>query len=130
MKPLSLEWIQKAEADFASAQRESRVRTNPNPDAVCFFSQQCIEKYIKGCLTDRQIAFPRTHDLSVLLSLAVSLYPLWQPFRPDLELLTGYAVAFRYPGESATRDMAKEALRKTKTIRAVLRRDLGLEHRT
>jgi len=95
MRPLSLEWIQKAEADFASAQRESRVRTHPNPDAVCFFSQQCIGKYIKGCLTDQQIAFPRTHDLSVLLSLAVSHYPLWQPFRPDLELLTGYAVAFR-----------------------------------
>jgi len=127
MKPLSLEWIQKAEADFSSAQRESRVRTHPNPDAVCFFCQQCIEKYLKGCLTDRQIAFPRTHDLSVLLSLTVSLYPLWQPFRSDLELLTGYAVAFRYPGESATREMAQEALRKTKTIRAVLRRDLGLE---
>ena len=47
MKPLSLEWIQKAEADYASAQRELRVRINPNPDAVCFFCQQCVEKYLK-----------------------------------------------------------------------------------
>ena len=31
---------------------------------------------LEWCLTGRQIAFPRTHDLSVLLSLTVPLYPL------------------------------------------------------
>jgi len=126
MKPLGLEWIQKAEADYASAQREARVRVNPNPDAVCFFCQQCIEKYLKGCLTEEELLFPRTHDLSVLLTLTLHNHPLWQPFRPDLEVLTGYAVAFRYPGESATCEMAKGALSKTNAIRKALRRDLGL----
>jgi len=30
MKPLTLEWVAKAEGDFAMAEREARVRKNPN----------------------------------------------------------------------------------------------------
>lgn len=36
MNPLTLEWIEKAEGDFATAQREQRARKMPNYDAVCF----------------------------------------------------------------------------------------------
>ncbi len=36
MKSLTREWIEKAEGDFVTMERESRVRKNPNPDAVCF----------------------------------------------------------------------------------------------
>ncbi len=46
MKPLTQEWIHKAEADFSSAQRELRARKNPNYDAACFHAQQCVEKYL------------------------------------------------------------------------------------
>lgn len=35
MKPLTGEWIEKAEADFNSAQREYRARKRPNYDAAC-----------------------------------------------------------------------------------------------
>lgn len=48
MKATTREWIEKAEADFVSAGREYRARHRPNFDAACFFSQQCIEKYLKG----------------------------------------------------------------------------------
>ena len=44
------EWIAKAEGDFAVACRERRVRKLPNWDAVCFHSQQCVEKYLKALL--------------------------------------------------------------------------------
>jgi HEPN domain-containing protein len=43
MNPLTLEWIEKAEGDFATAQREQRARKMPNYDAVCFHAQQCAE---------------------------------------------------------------------------------------
>ncbi len=33
MKPLTLEWVEKAEGDFATAEREWRVREIPN-DAI------------------------------------------------------------------------------------------------
>ena len=63
MKNLVLEWVAKAEGDFYTATRERRARLNPNPDALCFHAQQCIEKYLKAWLHDHKAAYPRTHDL-------------------------------------------------------------------
>lgn len=48
MNSLTAEWIEKAEADFHSAQREYRARKHPNYDAACFHAQQSIEKYMKA----------------------------------------------------------------------------------
>jgi HEPN domain-containing protein len=44
MNPLTLEWIEKAEGDFATATREFAVTEKPNYDAVCYHAQQCAEK--------------------------------------------------------------------------------------
>src|SRR5205807_1800981 len=50
MNPITREWVDKAEGDFASAQRELRARKSPNFDAACFHCHQCIEKYLKARL--------------------------------------------------------------------------------
>lgn len=55
MNPLTLEWIDKAEGDFATAGREIRVRKLPNYDAVCYHAQQCAEKYLKALLQEANI---------------------------------------------------------------------------
>ncbi len=39
MKQITQEWMDKAEGDFATAQRELQVQQMPNYDAVCFDSQ-------------------------------------------------------------------------------------------
>ena len=67
MKPLTREWVEKAEGDFATASRELRARKAPNYDAACFHAQQCVEKYLKACLQEADVAFGRTHNLSALL---------------------------------------------------------------
>ena len=126
MKLNTHEWVEKAEADFVSAGREYRARKRPNFDAACFFAQQCVEKYLKARLIEAKIVFPKTHDLEALLDLTLPSQPLWEEFRPCLGDLTSFAVAFRYPGESATRDMARSAVRDAKRIRARIRRDMGL----
>ncbi len=56
MKPLTREWVDKAEGDRSTAQRELRVRKSPNFDAVCFHAQQCAEKYLKALLQERAAA--------------------------------------------------------------------------
>lgn len=126
MKPLTLEWVAKAEADFASAGREQRARKMPNYDAACFHSQQCAEKYLKAILQEESIAFERTHKLVALLDLLAERYPEMEPLRPSLVILTAYAVAFRYPEESADYAMAREAVALCKEIRRVVRSVLGL----
>ena len=126
MKASTREWVEKAEADFRSAAREYRARSRPNYDAACFFAQQCIEKYLKARLTEAGLAFPRTHDLEVLLDLLLPVEPFWDSFRSPLVDLGAFAVAFRYPGETATREMARKAVKDAGCVRERIRHDMRL----
>ncbi len=110
MNRVVAEWVEKAEGDYASALREFRARKNPNYDAACFFAQQCAEKYLKGLLQSRWLAFPKSHDLARLLDLCLPQHPEWELFREEFRLLTRYAVTFRYPGETASKEEAKHAI--------------------
>ena len=126
MSPDLAAWIAKAEADWATAQREFRVRRRPNCDAVCFHAQQCVEKYLKARLILADIRFPKTHDLVALLALVQKTEPLWQPWKDHLAKLTHYAVTVRYPGESAERADAAEAVKLARLLRIEIRWSLGL----
>lgn len=126
MKPITTEWIDKAEGDYAVAQRELRVRKNPNHDAVCFHAQQCAEKYLKARLQEAGIAFGKTHDLVNLLGLALPVEPTWTALRQDLIILTNFAVDYRYPGTSATRAEAQDAFKRCRNVRRAIRQAFGL----
>ena len=126
MNPLTLEWIQKAEGDFATAGRELRARKDPNYDAACFHAQQCAEKYVKAILQEQSIPFGRTHNLIALLDLLLPRDDAWGDARPHLEVLTVYAVSVRYPGESVDRSSARKAVRHAAAVRDRARRSLSL----
>lgn len=126
MLPLTDEWVAKAEGDFAMVNREMRARKSPNYDGSCFHSQQCAEKYLKALLQEAGFTIPRTHDLEQLAMLLAPVDPSWLLLRSDLNALSIYAVAFRYPGETADRDAAKCALRLARVIRDKARTVLGL----
>jgi HEPN domain-containing protein len=126
MKPLTSEWIEKAEGDYASAQREFRARKLPNYDAACFHAQQCVEKYIKANLQEADIAFPKIHDLVALLDIMLPIEPLWSSFKPQLRILSSLAVEVRYPGLTADKDMAEQAIKICKSVRKSARLSLGL----
>ena len=127
MKPLTLEWVEKAEGDFATAERELRARKNPNYDASCFHAQQCAEKYLKARLQEANIQFGKTHHLSALLDLALPVESSWDALRADFQALTVFAVGYRYPGESADKDMAREAVTRCRKVRLIIRQSLGLQ---
>ena len=126
MKPLTLEWVAKAEGDFDSCTRENRTRVRPNYDGACFHAQQCVEKYLKARLQEASIPLPKTHDLGELLKLARAVEPRWSALKPAVAALSGYAVVFRYPGPSATRRVARAALNHCRLIRRIVRLSLGL----
>ncbi len=126
MKPLTAEWVSKAEGDYVCVLREWRARKSPNHDALCFHAQQCAEKYLKACLQERGLPFERTHNLSCLLDALLASYPMLDALRSALLQLNVYAVAFRYPGESATRSDAQNARALCVSVRSSLRQHLGL----
>ncbi len=109
MKPITSEWIAKAEGDFFTAQREMNAANAPNYDASCFHSHQCVEKYMKARLVEGNVSFPKVHDLSVLLTLVLPLEPQWEYLRPELNALTDIGVEVRYPGKTAEADDAEYA---------------------
>jgi HEPN domain-containing protein len=126
MNPLTLEWISKAEGDFSTAGRELKTRKSPNYDAVCFHSQQATEKYLKAFLQENGQTIPKTHVLLDLLALCLKIEPAFQIIRADLNTLEGYAIQFRYPGQSADKIEAKAAYKTAATARDFIRNQMGL----
>ena len=120
MKPLTEEWRAKAEGDFVTAQRELRARKAPNYDAACFHAQQCIEKYLKAILQEHEIAIGKTHNLVAILEKIIPIYPGLEHLRAPLQDLSAYAIDFRYPGESADREIATRAVSLCRAVRRAL----------
>ena len=87
MKPETEEWIEKAEGDLKVARREKQTQ-DPVYDAVCFHAQQGAEKYIKASLEEDNIAFPKSHDLVVLLNLSEGSLSRLEPLREHLAHLS------------------------------------------
>jgi HEPN domain-containing protein len=126
MNPLTLEWIDKAEGDFATASREMRVRKLPNYDAVCFHAQQTAEKYLKAVQQENRRPIPKTHSLLELLALIIEFEPVYLMLQPDLNVLEGYAVQYRYPGQAAEKLDARAALLAARRVRGFIRTKLRL----
>lgn len=126
MKPATQEWISKAEGDWTSAQREARARKAPNYDLACFCGQQCAEKYLKARLIEAGIAFRKTHDLEELLKLILPIEPGWSVLQSDLQYLSDFSVDYRYPGLSATKFQAQNAIKSCRKVRKVVRSTFDL----
>jgi HEPN domain-containing protein len=127
MNPLTREWVAKSEGDFVSAQRELRARKAPNYDSACFHAQQCAEKLLKALLQEENMPFGKTHNLIALLELLLPRRPGLELLRSHLEYLTAFSVQFRYPGESADRAIAGDALIHCKEVRRYFAEAFGLE---
>ncbi len=108
---------------MATAKRELRARSAPNYDAACFHAQQCAEKHLKALLQEEAIPFGKTHNLSLLLDLLQERHPTLELHRPALAILNAYAVEYRYPGESADKDVARQAVRLAEELKAAVLRE-------
>src|SRR2546428_8576817 len=126
MKPLTLEWIEKAEEDWVVMLRSYRARKDPSYNAACFHAQQCAEKYLKGRLEEAGIAFNKTHDLTELLNQATAIEPGWSTLQAEIDNLNRFSVTFRYPGQSAVKVDAKQAVQECRKVRDAGRTALGL----
>lgn len=67
-------------------------------DVIAFHCQQAVEKCLKALLIHHEVAFGKIHDLGVLLDKCATCCPDLESLRDDVEPLTLFAVAFRYPG--------------------------------
>lgn len=84
-------WLAKAESDARTIEILSAFG-DPPPEALCFHAQQLAEKLLKALLSFLAIPFPRTHDLSALVTRAGSYIEIAADDR-DLVELSYLAVA-------------------------------------
>ena len=101
-----------------------RARKFTAYNAVCFHAQQCIEKYLKAILILEKVVPPRTHDLIELNQLLENTGVFTGFCREELRLLSVGAVIFRYPGESADKELAKDAVKTCRKLRKRLLSEL------
>lgn len=125
MQRITREWVEKAEGDYLTAHRESQAQP-PNYDAAAFHAQQAAEKYLKACLVEQKVKFPKTHDLAALLNLLLPSEPSWGHLRTALDALSSLGIEVRYPGTSADAQDATEALQTATEVRNLVRPSLGL----
>lgn len=89
-------WLTKARRDLDSARRLSEGDP-PYRDTATYHCQQAAEKALKALLTASEVAFPRTHDLTVLVGLVAARHPELAGLDDAAIILTPYATLFRYP---------------------------------
>jgi len=120
--PLHLQWAEKAEHDLINAEHTLALGEDCPFDTVCFHAQQCAEKYLKALLCYRDIDFPRTHDIRILVQAALAVVPLGIDAQAVVSL-NRYAVETRYPGdwEPFDRSEAIQAVKIARTVRQVVR---------
>ena len=115
---LTKEWIKKAENDLRSAEHLITME-NPPTDTICFHSEQCAEKYLKGFLTIKGIEFEKSHDLDYLLDECKRENSEFEELRDIAEDLTPYAVETRYPDDfiEISVNEAGESIEKAKKVK-------------
>ncbi len=85
MKVITKEWIKKAEEDYRVATREFKAKPIACY-AVCFHSQQCIEKYMKAVLQENETPFAKIHDLEILLKSYKKYIPTLVNYRRRINM--------------------------------------------
>jgi HEPN domain-containing protein len=124
MKPMTRAWAVKAEGDLATAEREAKVKDDPNFEAVCHHAKECALHYLRARLEEAEIPFPLTSHLVVLLELCLELEPSWDGSRNDLRFLTTSANQSMEPDSHTNRKIAQQALEMARSFREEARRSL------
>lgn len=103
MMSLYDEWVEKGIKDLDTAKLilDSEKEFY---DQVCFLCQQSIEKLLKAYLVKHNKGISKTHDLMKLTMDCVEINPGFASWQKAAISLTTYAVDFRYPGESASKE--------------------------
>lgn len=105
MKKETTFWITKAEQDFKTVEILLQSNEGP-PGIICFHCQQSAEKYVKAFLVEKNIDFPRTHDILLLIErYLLQAYGVFREIIPAATDLTDFATSTRYPDSEEDLDI-------------------------
>jgi len=100
-------WLIKSRNDLDTARQISAL-PGGHLDAAIYHCQQATEKALKGFLAFHDHGLERTHDLKRLVHIAAADDRSFSQWTDAAIILTPYATAYRYPGESAVLEPSRE----------------------
>ena len=128
MESWYFKWIRKALEDFIVVEHELTFPKDEIPTgAVCFHSQQCVEKLLKAYLVFYNKEFGRTHNIEFLIKLCAEIDDDFINLKSgDLSF---YAVEVRYPDDYYTPTIAeaKECYSIAKNIKTFIFNKLNID---
>ncbi|MBI5729581.1 MAG: HEPN domain-containing protein [Ignavibacteriales bacterium] len=92
------EWLGRAKSNLSVAKLGKADECIFYED-LCFEAQQSVEKALKAPCIYNQISFPKTHDISFLISLLEKNKIEVSDRIKNAKRLTDYAVETRYPAD-------------------------------
>ena len=125
-----LRWFEKADQDLRTAEVISNLAA-PLLEIICFHTQQCVEKYLKGFLVFNGMKPRKTHDLVRLLNECSDIDSAFSKWEEACIQLTVYSVETRYPNYSYEYSVAEaeEAIAFAAQIKNFVRSKVGLEEK-
>lgn len=120
------EWLRKADNDLRAA-KFLLEKEFQDYEASAFHAQQCAEKAIKAYLVRHQVEFPKTHDIGRLRKLVASIDRSLAEALREADMLSPYAVEYRYPGdlEPIDQDTALDAINIAEKVNNTVREKLA-----
>jgi|GEM_PF-97042 len=121
-------WLIKARNDLKTAENESKLSSEDMvTDAICFHSQQAVEKYLKAYLISKEIDFDKSHKLEYLLEICIEEDNDFS--QVDIGDLSFYAVEVRYPDDFyiPTEKEARESLEIAQQVKAFILKKLDIK---
>jgi len=96
MKEITKEWISLAKDDLKTV--AEIIHRDELSNVASFYSQQCVEKLMKGILEEKGIRFLKTHNFIKLYEETKKIVSL-DIEKDTLDLLNKIYIDSRYPGE-------------------------------
>ncbi len=90
-------WFANADEDLRGAVALHDLDPTKYLRIVPYHCQQAVEKSLKGYLSYKKIKFEKKHDIEILTKLALPLTPELEKLLEEAEVLTAFAIQFRYP---------------------------------
>lgn len=120
-------WLRHAEEDLRLARHAFELESAIPYKLIAYHAQQCAEKSLKAYFVYKNIDFPYTHNISLLLEM---LPPSagWSREILNAAILSSYAITTRYPGKDrVTKKEAVRAVSLADTVRETVIKALAQE---
>ena len=125
MRDETRQWFAQGDKDLGTAGFALKSIDGPLPVTTALHCQQAAEKYFKAYLQEKSVLFSNADSLNSLFASCINIDPSFDGLTADIEQLSGYSIATRYPNADHSLEFRKEAIAAAKRVKEFVASKLG-----